>query len=144
MGYQRFQWLPRDVLPFSYHCRQTQQTQVVRSLIFRFVVVVKDKIEIYSISNMRKVATIEMECDPAQGLTTAPSYEGAYALTPGTTSCFFAFTTVASPGSVHLANLLAASSETEITAHTSPVVRMAFDIKGGLLATASRNVSIQM
>ncbi len=100
---------------------------------------VKDKIEIYTISNMRKIATIDTECEPV----TLPLFlqgDGTYALTPGPTSCYFAFTAGAS-GTIHVADLLKNTNEHEIAAHSSPVVQMTFNLKGTMLATASRNVS---
>jgi WD40 repeat protein len=65
---------------------------------------------------------------------------GRFALSPGSDGSFLAFSTDILTGKVSLYNLTNSTQELVIAAHETPVIRLAFNEKGTLLATASCNV----
>eukprot|EP00826_Nyctotherus_ovalis_P055264 TRINITY_DN7325_c0_g1_i1.p1 TRINITY_DN7325_c0_g1~~TRINITY_DN7325_c0_g1_i1.p1 ORF type:complete len:153 (-),score=29.62 TRINITY_DN7325_c0_g1_i1:738-1196(-) len=93
------------------------------------IVILNERIEVYTISTMTKVFTINGNF----GL-------GRFALSAGSKTSYLALSTSILSGAVTLYNLLTRVQEKEVAAHYSPIVMMAYNKRGSMLATLSCNV----
>jgi WD40 repeat protein len=97
---------------------------------FRLVVVVQDKIHIYSLPNAKFVQSLEAQ-HPIVRL----------ALSPSSVHCYLAYSDGVSSGQVSVYDARNLSPRLTIEAHRSPVLRLVISQSGLTLATCSCKVS---